>query len=377
MNTVSIKRVFDKYTREISKSNLDEDDVITWTGEALSFMPDRRFLVQKLYLKSFTDYQLELPNFMHSILMVAVKNPDTDFSGQITASINSATEQIQSLKSTDNTPRQYFISLANFPQTGFPNIIYVDQTAGKEYKWDTTSSTYIIYPIIEGTGTDGNFIQEALYTKFNPDYWIYMYDYQQFLENYINKNIYIPVRSNTNDLFGICDTNDQYSYRKNWFTKYEYKMINKCIRFNFPKGDIALSYLSAPTDLEGYPEVPDHITCLNAIIYYCGWKLSERGEKMPAPLQYYEQRWLKYLNQFKQYCKQFLTIDEHQDFTMRHNYLMPRQNEYVNFFNNLGNGENRWWNDPSQRNRFLSSSGRTGISGQYGNISDTNTNDYY
>jgi len=53
-------------------------------------------------------------------------------------------------------------------------------------------------------------------------------------------------------------------------------------------------------------------------------------------------------------------VDDYENLRQQSTYLLPRTRSYFGFFGNLGNEEQRVFNDPDQRNRYRYTSGNLG-----------------
>ena len=61
----------------------------------------------------------------------------------------------------------------------------------------------------------------------------------------------------------------------NCVSRYTYTVNNNYIFTNFEKGCVAMSFLEIPTDEDGYPEIQDNQSLINALVYEIAWKVAQ------------------------------------------------------------------------------------------------------
>lgn len=114
---------------------------------------------------------------------------------------------------------------------------------------------------------------------FKPDVIVGTYKLAEVYKELENTVFFVPIRPTNNDFFNtVVFENSNRIYKPNQYYP-EYTIIGtteKKIRLSFKEGVIAFAYLRRPIDeTNGYPLIPDDIDCINAIVYYIKFKISE------------------------------------------------------------------------------------------------------
>lgn len=126
------------------------------------------------------------------------------------------------------------------------------------------------------------------------------------------------------------------------------------IYFGFEEGTIYMSYLKMPVDDEGYPMVPDMFSFKSAVTEYVMMKLDRMrwraGKTTEAVYRDSERNWIHYCGQAKGHAAM---PDVHEWNAIKYMWvrMLPRQNEFQNFFGslnhqeqlNFGSQDNYYW----------------------------------
>ena len=167
------------------------------------------------------------------------------------------------------------------------------------------------------------------------------------LEALTTETLSLPVRLANNNLFHNIVCKELTPEIENLYRGCEdtYALIGglgkSVLRFSFKEGQVALAYLKVGIDeTTGYPLVPDDISLITAITYYCKWKISERKrwegrEGFIREAQDAEAHWLKYVKQTRNKVRRPKTRDDFQNLKDSSLYMIPDHNKYNNFFGNL------------------------------------------
>ena len=82
MQFTTMDRIFQKVLRDLPGADIDEVNIIEWTGEALEFINAIRSKEEAVAFLKVNNYQTELPSNLHNIIQVAknmmVDDPETD-----------------------------------------------------------------------------------------------------------------------------------------------------------------------------------------------------------------------------------------------------------------------------------------------------------
>ncbi len=319
---VTVDTILSKYLRDFRGVELNEDEAIEWIGEALGFMQMASASEEAIAFLEVKNFQAVLPNGLHYIIQVAKNN----------AWSPTAVESCS------------------------PQIIVEDITPVP-----TTGSIVV-------TDCCGDCINDQDIGVYRP-YFDLQYEYLGWVHSKAFRTKFTPVRLANHTFFNtlVCETEqDAGLYSKNTASVTdEYTIVGDQLRFSFQEGHVALAYLRQRVDPEtGYPMIPDDESAKAAITYYLGWKTKEREgwnhrEGAMQIAQIAEQRWLKYIKQFKNKAKMPWGTDEYEDLMEGSNYLLPRRKRYYGFFGKLGQAEDRIFNDPNFTNKYRYTSGNS------------------
>lgn len=123
-----------------------------------------------------------------------------------------------------------------------------------------------------------------------------------------------------------------------------YYMNDSYIVTSFPTGTICLSYLSVPVDADGFPKIPDDVYFTNAVTKYVTymldkqqWRRSNLADKIYQESKM-EWEWFTQAARSKANMPTLGQLESLKNILVR---LKPLQNEYNQFFMNLGKQERR------------------------------------
>jgi hypothetical protein len=327
---VTVDTILSKYLRDFKGSDLNEDEAIEWIGEALGFMQMASASEEGIAFLEVKNYQAALPNGLHYIIQVAKNNHWTP------TEVESCTPQVIVEELTPMGPNSDCESCAGGGWT--EDLVAVD--------------------------CQGELIGDQEIAYYRP-YFDLQYEYLGWVYSKAYTTKFTPVRLANHTFFNtlVCQTEESsglYNEHRD-----EYTIVGDQLRFSFKEGYVALAYLRQRVDKEtGYPLVPDDESAKAAITYYLGWKMKEREgwnhrEGAMQLAQIAEQRWLKYIKQFKNKAKMPWGTDEYEDLMEQGNYLIPRRKRYYGFFGKLGQAEDRVFNDPNFTNKYRYTSGNS------------------
>ena len=324
---VTIDTILSKYLRDFRGVELNEDEAIEWIGEALGFMQMSSASEEGIAFLEVKNYQAALPNGLHYVIQVAKNN------------------QWSTTETDSCTPKVIAEELV--PATS------PDTCCGG---WTSD---------LVAVDCHGELIGDQEIAYYRP-YFDLQYEYLGWVHSKAYRTKFTPVRLSNHTFFNtlVCQeetTSGLYGEGNSD----EYTIVGDQLRFSFKEGQVALAYLRQRVDKEtGYPMIPDDESAKAAITYYLGWKTKEREgwnhrEGAMQIAQVAEQRWLKYVKQFKNKAKMPWGTDEYEDLMEGSNYLIPKRKRYYGFFGKLGQAENRSFNDPDSKNKYRHTSGNS------------------
>lgn len=339
-NYTTMKTLLAKISRDLRGADIPESDIIEWAGEALGYMKIIEIQEEAVAFLEVKNYQTELPCGFQYVIQVAKnnkwKNPEGDgvCPLEVITDMGCNCNAIVPEDTADEAP--YSINLESLVCT---------DCLGK---------------IIEG--------EDLVY--YRP-FFDLKYEYSLWMTNTYYRDTYTPVRLANHSFIGSLVAEEDESIKKGLYdnTRDEYTIVggfpNLCLRFSFPEGLVALSYVRTMIDEKtGYPLIPDDSSFMAAITYYIKWKMSERlrwngREGFTTEAEEAEKHWLKYLRQSLNKAKMPQGVDDYQDIMEESMYLIPRFRKYYGYFGKLGREEERLFNNPDRRRKFsLSRYGR-------------------
>ena len=342
-NYTTMKTLLAKINRDLRDTDISESDIVEWAGEALGYMKIIEIQEEALAFLEVKDYQAELPRGFQYVIQIAKNNKWKNSDGDGVCPLEIITDMehhcnttVPDIPTTDNTISQYISNLEGLTCT---------DCLGK---------------LIEG--------EDLVY--YRP-FFDLKYEYSLWMTNTYYRDTYTPVRLSNHSFMGSLVAEESEDIRRGLYdnSRDEYTIVggfpNLCLRFSFPEGLVALSYVRTMIDNEtGYPLIPDDSSFIAAITYYIKWKISERlrwsgREGFASEAQEAEKHWLKYLRQSLNKAKMPQGVDDYQDIMEESMYLIPRFRKYYGYFGKLGREEERLFNNPDRRRKFsLSRYGR-------------------
>lgn len=298
----SMDRVFAKLARDLG-SDLNEDDVIEWTGEALEFMQSVKSFEEAVCFAEVKNFVCDMPKWCHAIIQIA---RDNDY--QCSVGVTAFTKTVKEI---------------------LPSTLVL-----------TEDGEYV---------TTDNTMQLANNVTLNVNYKVW-------LDTPWYRGRYTPIRLKDSTLFNTLVCREQSCSYDNCRDEYSIKNGN-IIQFSFQEGLVAIPFLRQATDGNGWPLIPDHVSFLTAITKYIGLKMAERemNSNREGALGKYD----RYSGEWQWYCKQASNvdmmpygIDEHQNLLDQRTYLIPARNKYYGFFGNLATPEQRRF-DNSRGNYYV------------------------
>lgn len=336
MNTkyTSIDRIFAKLSRDLPIDNINESDVIEWSGEALEAIGAVTLYEDAVAFIEVKNHQCSLPSGLHSITQIA-KN-------------NCFTECIKEDNTVNLCPAQVVENIVEEVTEESNCACLAEQSCSQCKKAD--------YVILDCEGKPITGYDIAYYRP----YFDLQYEYYNWNSSKMYRTCYSPIRLTNHTFFNslvneeACKTDELYHSSTE-----EYTIVNgDTIRFSFKEGSIALAYTRQVVDPEtGYPMIPDEYSYTTAITKYITYKLMEREfyanrEGSQSRLQKAESDWHWYCKQAGNLALMPKGVDQWQNILDQRNHLLPKMRNYFSFFGKMSRPENRNWNDPNHRNRF-------------------------
>lgn len=316
-NFVTVDTILSKFLRDYKGLEINEDEAIEWIGEALGFMQIASVSEEAVAFLEVKGYHAQLPNGLQHIIQLARDNQWCPTTPEICAPVSILEEIIPPSTSpcTDcNTP-----------------VVVAD--------------------------CQGHILGDYEIVYYRP-YYDLKWEFSMWYSYLRGSRRFTPIRLANHSFFNtlVCslpNADGLYTTSRD-----EYTVVADHLRFSFETGFVALSYLRQVTDPDtGYPLIPDDESCKAAITYYLGWKSKEREgwnhrEGAMQLAQLAEQRWLKYVKQFKNKAKMPSGVDEYQNLKDQSLYLLPNQKRYYGYFGKLAYPEDKVFNDPNLTNKF-------------------------
>lgn len=325
---VPIVSIFAKLERDLGLEEIDERDVIEWTGEALEFMGSVPMYEDAVAFIEVKNHQAEIPNGCLQIDQIGRNNMWTKASvdGICPADVLTDIKETLDISCKDANDPCFNTLPIPLDCNGSPlmdyNIAYFRpyyDLIGEYYGWNWRSSRM----------------------------------YQQR---------FTPVRLATDTFFGTeagIFSNDCNNGRGCVHDQYQVIRVRgkaKVLRFNFKEGQIALAYLRQAIDEQtGYPLIPDSVQHKTAITKYITMMMANRDfnknrEGAKGKLDKAEADWQWYCSVASTKDLMPHGVDEHQNLLDQRQRLLPNNRQYFSFFGKMNVPEGRKWNDPDHRN---------------------------
>lgn len=157
-----------------------------------------------------------------------------------------------------------------------------------------------------------------------------------------SENGYTPMRYATDNFRSKIHCDDCCDLSCN--SHYTYHVSDDCIFVDFDEGTVEMAYMAFPTDENGWPTIPDDIKFVKAVEYYIrekiDYKLLRSGKIQPAVYDRTLQDQLWYIGA-AQTRGVMPSVDEMENIKNNWIRLIPKINQHADFFNTLGNPEQR------------------------------------
>lgn len=315
---IKIDSVLAKFNRDFRGLAIEKIDAVEWIAEALGFMKVESASRHNVSFVVVENFHCDIPKGLHFITQIARNNEwinPNDSEMCVLSTVDSLCQECQDDICTLPTPVQIVEDLQG-------NLV-------------------------------GNY--EPVY--YRP-YFNLQYEYLGWASSITRKRKFTPVVLANHSFFDtlVCkESGMEDLYCTDCMTGDEYTIAGDQLRFNFKDGFIAIAHTGSMLDDEtGYPMIPDDESARAAITYYLGWKFKENEafnhrEGAAQLAQAAEQRWLKYVKQFKNKAKMPNGVDQYQNLANQGNYLIPPRHRQYGFFGNLGKEEVRRFNHPNRR----------------------------
>ena len=292
--TTSVKRVIAKVFSDLELKEGDHriSDMVEWAGEALEKIGAFPSFINKVTGKdntpiiNFTNYQARLPHDFHRLVQVAYS-------------------------STENGPF--------YPMRYATGSLEVASQSNIDITTNPASSAY------------PNIVADSTLITLIMDLYSYTYEQALSLLN-TNSSLRDTLQGLLNSVStaGKGDTNTM---------DYVYVIHDNYIKTNVASGCLMIAYQAIPTDIDGYPLIPDDISFIEALywyivmkLYYPQWKEGRIRDEV-----YYDAR-----RSWNYYCKQAygnaMIPNGDQLESIKNSWLrlVPEINEHASFFSTLG-----------------------------------------
>lgn len=304
MKFTTLDRILSRVYRSIKNTQIEEEDIIEWAGEALEFLQVYETQEQAVAFIEVENNEAFIPPGFQMVLQIAKDNSWVKGTKDL---CSCATEIVNSTISEDEAPTPVPIDENGLPMTGY---------------------------------------DLAYYRPFYDTSWYF----SSWANNSYYKDNFEPVRLADSTFFNslVCKERENIPYKNCHSNSEEYTIIGsttKKFRFSFSEGLIALAYLKNIVDKKtGLPLVPDQISFITAITYYIKFKISESDffsnrEGSVNRMEYARKQWLTYAQQAQNYAKMPKTIDDYQDLLEQTHHMIPRHKRYYGYFGNLNRSE--------------------------------------
>ena len=301
---IPLDSILAKFGRDFRGLDVNEIDAIEWIAEALGFIKNVSTSEHKVFFLEVKNYHVDLPIGLHYITQIARNN------------------QWQQSKEDINC---CLISTASF--------------LAEE---DTTLLSQCQEVIRQTEDCHGNLSCQDEPVYYRPLLDL-QYEYTDWLYSRTRKALYTPVRLSNHSFFDtlVCKEPQMENLYHESNCKDEYTIVGNQIRFSFQSGFVAVAFTRSFLDEKtGYPLIPDDEAARAAITYYLTWKFKERegylhreGSLLLA--REAEQRWLKYVKQFKNKTKMPRSLDEYINLMEQGRKLLFPTKAHYSFFGNL------------------------------------------
>lgn len=305
MNFVTIDRVLNKFYRSIRNTELAENDLIEWAGEALDFLSIYQNQEKAVAFVEVKDFKAPVPLRLLSVLQLAKDNQWSKDTCETNYCTKKVVNDCANSAVVGNEIFEPLVLDCNGKLLNDVDLVYYRPYFDLKWEWDL--------------GQDDRLFSSSRYT---------------------------PIRLSNHQLFNTLVCKSKQDRIINCVDEYTINgTTEKVFTFSFREGYVLINYMRIAVDSEtGYPLIPDDISALTAIDYYIKWKIAEyyfweNREGSASNVDYNEKRWLKYVKQAKNKAKMPKTIDEYQNLLDQAYHMIPRHKSYYGFFGNVGRAD--------------------------------------
>jgi len=294
----SIERVISGVYRDLRpKTQLEENDLIEWAGEALEQIGAWSQYTEKVAYLPVSDYKATIPCGFHQLVRIAYKfTPGSSCSCAFKTTSSSTDGACSSSSCADS----------NDPCSSLSNTadeVLITQT-------QQLIDYHLTYRFTRGT---------FYYKHWKP---------MRYAQSSFSKGKTAHCEGCIN-LSASCNE--------------EYSIDHPYIRTSFREGHICIAYLSQPLDDRDLPLIPDKVSYIEAIKRYLIMKISYadyiKGVLQPAIYAKLEDDWHWYCAQARNKATMPDTVDKLQNMVDQHIRLIPYRKAYYGFFGNTNHKE--------------------------------------
>ena len=291
----TIDRILNAFQRNLGDEDITEENIVEWTGEALSELFRRGSLQECVLFALVENYNVEMPSGFKYISGILKNTKYNGYNPEAAVTCGEIIEIEESLPEPEEiipAPEDEDCCL----EKNCYGLEWGLGPKGLSLRQDLNHTLYRQpLPYLQLPWTFGYWYSSHMATERFSNHVELSND--RFFKTNVLKN----QKSNFNFPRAFGD---------------KYTLVGNNIRFNFEKGQVAIAYLRVPIDPEtGYPLIPDENSYIQAIIYYIKWKLAEfyswNGRQgFTAEADRAMNLWLKYVAQARVKTIKTRTTDE-------------------------------------------------------------------
>lgn len=301
----TMDRIFSFVRRNIT-DQFSEEDVIEWTGFALSQIGVRRMYEESVAFLEVKNYQTQYPNGLHGIIQIA---RDREWNAHSKECLPKTVEKELSKEKL--------------------KVKRVDPDCV-----NCSDQDNIDYVLLDCNGLPINNYEVAYYRPF----FDLVGEHTGWFNSEFYKRRFTPVVPTNNSFASgifLCDIEDEI-YRHS-VDEVQIIKSTKTLRFSFKEGRVALAYLKQLTDREtGYPMIPDDPSYIEAVLAYIKKCILERQclngrDAACKKAEKADMDWHWYCRQSSN--KELMPHGEMENEDLYgKNYRLPKENTYEDFF---------------------------------------------
>jgi hypothetical protein len=294
---VSIERVLAGLYRDLKPIiELNENDMIEWTGEALEFIGAYTQLIEKVVNLKIEDYKVLVPSGLKNIVQIAYKHTE----GNPTTTTAMLTTADKCITCDDPCAPGACSSCASVCATS-AQLVANAELFLQYYKPNSFRATNYYYdhyrPLTRATGPFSKAATSGC--------------------------------TSCTDISPGC--------------VHEYSLDWPYIQTSFKTGYICVAYVSQPLDDRGWPMIPDEVSYIEAIKRYITYKVKYaeflQGHLPGNIFTKLEDDWHWYCQQARNKANMPKDIDTLENLRKQHIRLLPKVQRYDRFFGNLSTRE--------------------------------------